>query len=167
MIQMKQEFSGLAGIKGLKEIATEAHRRQLLARYHEEAERDGNTADKKERALIKEQLAKLSEVGAELRAYNGLKLEVKIAQKYFDVNDARYFYAKGSSSYLQRMLEIYEEKPFSRMVPLERVRVYGQMNTCLKFLKPCMKGMSDEELLALMDSGFRVELSLAEQVPSE
>ena len=166
MIQMKREFSGLAGTPGLKEIATEAHQRRLLKLYHEEAEKDGNTSDKEERDLIKEQLVALSEIGSELRVY-GLKLDVKIANKYFDINDSRYFYAKNSSKYLQRMLEIYEEKPFSRMVPLERQQVFRQMNTCLKFLKPCMKGMSDEELLALANSGFHVELSLAEQLPSE
>ena len=164
MIQMKPEFSGLAGTRGLIEISTEAHRRQLLKLYHEEAERDGNTASKEERKLMKEQLAKIGEIGTELEAYHGLQLKVKVAQKYFEINDDRYFYAKNSSRYLQRMLEIYEEKPFAKMVPMERVQVYRQMNTCLKFLKPCLKGMSDEEMLALMDSGFPVELSLAEQV---
>ena len=166
MIQMKPEFSGLLGTPGLKEIADEAHRRRLLKLYHEEAERDGNTADKEECNLIKEQLVALSEIGSELRVYD-LKFDVKIANKYFGVNDSKYFYAKNSSKYLQRMLEIYEEKPFARMVPMERQQVYRQMNTCLKFLKPCMRGMSDEELLALMNSGFPVELSMAEQIPSE
>jgi len=164
---MKPEFSGLLRTPGLKEIADEAHRRRLLKLYHEEAELDGNTASEEECKLMKEQLAKIGEIGTELEAYHGLQLKVKVAQKYFEINDGRYFYAKNSSRYLQRMLEIYEEKPFSKMVPMERVRVYRQMNTCLKFLKPCLKGMSDEEILALMDSGFPVELSLAEQVSSE
>lgn len=103
-------------------------------------------------------LKKLGALGVELyRIDPRFGFSIVAAKDWFSVNGNKYCYTKDALLHIAMAIRC-KDKPFERMVPFERQRVYMQMCTCLMHLMPYFdEDLTDEQVEKIQntESDFR------------